>query len=339
VTAERGYGVVVHGGDVATAVDLARRADDAGFESVWTTEFYDRSAIVTLAAMATVTSRVTLGSAIAYAVGRSPLVLAIEAADLDELSGGRLVLGLGTGSRRMQADWHGADPASPAPRMEELVPLLRRLVHLGPEGVEHDGRFYRVSLTPTGYERAVAPRDFPILLAGVNRRMIAAAGTVADGLVGHPIFTQRYVEEVARPVLDEAAGEAGRPRPELAGYLMCAIAEDAGAARRDAKAQIAFYALVRTYKAVMDLHGFTPHADEIRAAWKRGDQDGMIDAVTDEMLAAVAIAGTPDDVRDQVRGRVDAYDRVLLYAPSFGLSPGRFAERLDAIIETFGARR
>ena len=330
------FGIVVHGGDLATAVSLARRAEAARFASVWTTEFYDRSAIVTLAAMATATERVTIGSAIAYAVGRSPLVLAIEAADLQELSGGRLVLGLGTGTRRMQADWHGADPASPASRVEELVPLLRRLMRLDQDGVHHEGRFYRVALTPTGYQRAAGIAEIPVLVAGVNRRMITAAGRVGDGLVGHPIFTQRYVEQVARSTLDAAAREAGRDRPELAGYLMCSVNDHAEVARRNARAQIAFYALVRTYDAVMELHGFGPHAAEIRQAWERRDRDGMIAAVPDEMVAAVAIAGTPDEVREQIRGRVGAYDRVLLYAPSFGLGPGDLVERLDAIIDTFG---
>ena len=120
-------GVAVHGGTLATVAAAARRAEERGFESVWTTEFYDRSATVSLAAMAQATSTVTLASGIAYAVGRSPLVLACEARDLDELSGGRLLLGLGTGTVRMQQDWHGADGRSPAPRLEELVPLLRRI--------------------------------------------------------------------------------------------------------------------------------------------------------------------------------------------------------------------
>ncbi|HEY8638453.1 MAG TPA: LLM class flavin-dependent oxidoreductase, partial [Solirubrobacteraceae bacterium] len=120
------------GGPVELA-QAARLAEAAGFESVWATEFYDRSATIALAAMAQATERIELGSAIAYAFGRTPLVLAAEARDLDELSGGRLTLGLGTGTRRMQQEWHGLDGNHPAPRMEELVPLLRRLWRL------HDG--------------------------------------------------------------------------------------------------------------------------------------------------------------------------------------------------------
>src|ERR671914_1540838 len=134
---------------VEANAEAARLAEAAGFESVWATEFYDRSATVTLAAMAQSTSRVELGSAVAYGFGRTPLVLAAEARDLDELSGGRLTLGLGTGTPRMQRDWHGIDGEHSASRMEELVPLVRRLWRLHEGPVEHEGRFYRVSVRPT----------------------------------------------------------------------------------------------------------------------------------------------------------------------------------------------
>src|ERR671914_2288754 len=187
---------------VEANAEAARLAEAAGFESVWATEFYDRSATVTLAAMAQATSRVELGSAIAYAFGRSPLVLAAEARDIDELCGGRLTLGLGTGTRRMQKDWHGLDGEHPAGRMEELVPLLRRLWRLHEGPIDHEGRFYRVNVQPTAPPREPHRLDLPIYMAGVNERMIEGAGKVADGLVGHPLFTPEYVGQVVRPALD-----------------------------------------------------------------------------------------------------------------------------------------
>jgi alkanesulfonate monooxygenase SsuD/methylene tetrahydromethanopterin reductase-like flavin-dependent oxidoreductase (luciferase family) len=131
--------VISAGGGLADVAESARLAEQAGFASAWATEFYDRSATVSLAAMAAATSTITLGSAIAYAFGRTPLVWAAEARDLDELTGRRLILGLGTGTRRMQQDWHGLDGEHPASRMEELVPLLRRLLRLHEGPIAHDG--------------------------------------------------------------------------------------------------------------------------------------------------------------------------------------------------------
>ncbi|HVL86242.1 MAG TPA: LLM class flavin-dependent oxidoreductase [Pseudonocardia sp.] len=329
------FGVAVHGGTLATAAAAARRAEERGFESVWTTEFYDRSATVSLAAMAAATSTITVGSGIAYAVGRSPLVLAIEARDLDELSGGRLVLGLGTGAKRMQQDWHGADGLSPAPRVEELVPLLRRIWAMDAAGVHHEGRFYRMALQPTADVTPRAP--IPVYLAGFNARMVQAAGAVADGLVGHPIFTPRYVREVVRPALDAGGARAGRVGTvPIAGYVICSVADDPARARRDAAAQIAFYTVVRTYAPLVELEGFAAEVAAVREAWKRRDAQGMIAAVSPEMVARMAVAGTPEEAREQIARFAGLYDRLLCYVPSYGLTPGEITERIDAVIDTFG---
>src|SRR3954468_8291680 len=205
--------IVTGGSGLADIVESARRAEEAGFDSVWATEFYDRSATVSLAAMAQATQRIGLGSAIAYPFGRTPVVLAAEARDLDELSRGRLVLGLGTGTRRMQQDWHGLDGEHPAPRMEELVPLVRRLLRLHEGPIAHDGRLYRAVVTPTAPVPPPLRRDLPVYMAGVNARMIEAAGAVSDGLVGHPLFTPEYTSEVVRPALARGAERAGRAAP------------------------------------------------------------------------------------------------------------------------------
>src|SRR5262249_37173912 len=176
LSAVSSLGLVLSLPSVGDTVEAARLAEDAGFESVWATEFTDRSATVAMAAMAAATDRLTVGSAIAYAFGRTPLVLAAEARDLDALSGGRLILGLGTGTKRMQQDWHGLDGEHPASRMEELIPLLRRLWRLHEGPVEHDGRFYRLHVQPTAPPREPLRLDTPIYMAGVNPRMIEAAG-------------------------------------------------------------------------------------------------------------------------------------------------------------------
>lgn len=333
-------GIVVLGGDIRTVVDVAKRAEAQGFDSAWTTEIYERSAIVTLAAMAAETQRITLGSGIAYGVGRSPLVLSAEARDVDEISDGRLVLGLGTGTRTMQQDWHGVTPEAPAVRMEELLPLLRNFWEMDETGVQHDGRFYHVNLVPTAAVRRPRRVDIPIYLAGVNKRMIRAAGFVGDGLVGHPLFTKKYVDELVRPALDEGAEMSARGvTVPIAGFVIASVGEDAELARRRAKAQIAFYSIVRSYAPIMAMHGFESSAAEMREAWARRDADSMIDAVSDHMLETFAIAGTPDEAREQMRERfADRYEETLLYAPSFMVEPDEFKDSLNAILDTFGTR-
>ncbi|HEU0023310.1 MAG TPA: LLM class flavin-dependent oxidoreductase [Thermoleophilaceae bacterium] len=324
-------GVVLSLQGIDDTVAAARLAERAGLESVWTTEFPDRSATISLAAVAQATEQVTVGSAIAYAFGRTPLVLAAEARDLDDLSDGRLILGLGTGTPKMQRDWHGLDGEHSAGRMEELVPLLRRLLRLHEGPLEHEGRFYRAVVTPTAPVAPPRRADLPIYMGGVNPRMVEAAGAVADGLVGHPLFTPEYTREVVRPALARGAERAGRTQPvPIAGYVTCFVDADAAAARQTARAIVAFNATVSTYRPVLSHHGFDEQADRIRAAWEDRDFTGMAAAVSDEMLDTIALAGTPEEVRARFEAqRADLFERTLLWSPVGGLDAVR------AVIDTF----
>src|SRR4051794_32699924 len=318
-------------GDIAAP---APRAEEGGLASALGTEFYARSATVSLAAMAQATGRIGLGSAIMYAFGRTPVVLAAEARDLDELCGGRLILGLGTGTRRMQQDWHGLDGEHPASRMEELVPLLRALWRLHEGPVAHEGRFSRLRVRPTAPVGPPLRTDLPIYMAGVNPRMIEAAGRVGDGLVGHPLFTRDYVREVARPALAKGAEHAGRDvAVPIAGYLTCSVNEDRDAARQAAAAVVAFNSTVKTYRVVHRLHGWEEHAEHIREAWMGGDFAKAVQAVPDEMLDTIAIAGTPDEVRERFAERWEGvYEHTLLWPPAF-----QGPEGVRAVIEAFAA--
>lgn len=331
-------GITVLAGGLKETQETTRRAEAAGFDAAWSGEFLHRSAIVSVAAMAAATTRIGVGSAIAYAVGRSPLVLANDARFLDEMSDGRLTLGLGTGTRRMMQGWHGVkDSDGPATRMEELIPLLRRLWRLHEGPVKHEGRFYSLDISPTADIQPPLRLTIPIYTAGVNARMIEVAGRVSDGLICHPTITDRYLEDVARPAIARGAEKTGRSTNDvkLKGVIICSIAEDTATARREAAAQIAFYVAPKAYGPVMEASGFAAEAAAIQAAFRAGDHQGMVDAVSDKMLEQMAVAGTVDEVRDAVPALEKRYDHAALYSPSFTLAPERVAENTEAIIETF----
>jgi len=328
-------GITVLRGGVEAVAATAAAAERAGFGTAWSPEFYTRSAIVTVARMATVTSSCRLGTSIAYASGRSPLMMATEARSLDELSGGRLVLGLGTGTKRMMEDWHGLDGDAPAVRMEELIPLLRKIWRLHEEPVAHEGRFYRTFLTPTAETTAPIRADIPVYTAGVNPRMIEVSGRVGDGLLGHPLFTPRYVDEVARPAIDRGREKGERPDApvELCGMLICAIHEDADVARREAAAQLAFYSAPKTYAKVLDTSGYGSVGEKVREAFAAKDFAAMAAAIPDEMVDAMAAAGTADEVRARLLQAEETFDHVILYPPSFGLTEERCDELVAGLVE------
>jgi probable F420-dependent oxidoreductase len=333
-------GVCVLAGRMADTVEIAVAADAAGYDAAWTSEFNDRSAVVAMAAMAHSTARCRIGSAIAYAVGRSPLILANEARGLDEISGGRLVLGLGTGTKGMQIGWHGVkDPESPALRLEELIPLLRRIwkLHEGP--VQHEGRFYSMNLSATAEVLPPVRDRIPVYTAGVNRRMIETAGRVSDGLVCHPTFSSRYVHEVVRPAIARGAEHTGRDPAdvEIVGMLLCSVHEDEETARRELAAQLGFYAAPKAYGPMLEASGFGAEAQRIRQAFAERDYSAMTAAVTDEMLDAIGVAGTPEQVQRGIARREADFDHLSLYSPSFTMTLERVQQNTLELIRV-GAR-
>jgi alkanesulfonate monooxygenase SsuD/methylene tetrahydromethanopterin reductase-like flavin-dependent oxidoreductase (luciferase family) len=153
--------------------------------------------------------------------------------------------------------------------------------------------------------------------------------------VGHPLFTPEYVREVVRPALARGAERAGRAQPPpIAGYVTCSVGADRQAARRDGAGIIAFNSTVKTYRATHRASGFEAEAEAIRAAWSAGDGEGMVAAVSDEMIDSIALAGTPDEVRARFAERWDGvYERTLLWPPAF-----RGQEAVRAAIDAFGGR-
>jgi alkanesulfonate monooxygenase SsuD/methylene tetrahydromethanopterin reductase-like flavin-dependent oxidoreductase (luciferase family) len=267
--------------------------------------------------------------------------MATEARSLDEVSSGRLVLGLGTGTKRMMEDWHGVNPEAPAARMEELVPLLRRLWRLHEGPVEHDGRFYRCHVTPTAETEPGVRETIPVYTAGVNARMVQVAGRVSDGLLGHPLFSRQYVDEIVRPAIDEGKrkGEREDAPVELVGIIICSIADDADQARREVAAQLGFYSAPKTYGALLDVSGFGPAGQQIRTAFAERDFAAMAAAVPDGMVDEMAAAGTVSEVQARLAQAAEVFDHIVLYPPSFGLPPERCDELATALIEHLSPRR
>jgi len=333
------HGLILTGGTARGNVALAQAAERAGLDSVLSVEFFNQHAFAVLGAIAATTSRVRLGSGIANAFTRAPLVHATAAMDLDELSGGRMLLGLGSGTRRMNVEWWGMPFEKPAGRMRELIELLRAAFAAGNGfGFRFKGRFWDLKIPV--YTRPGARADLPIWIAAVNQPMLRTAGSAADAVVGHPIATRRWHREVTLPTLRAAEAAASRPAGacRLVPYLMTSLNQDRAVALQDAKQQIGFYYTVKVYHSILQLHGLPEVAAACRAALASFDIAAMAAAIPDALVDEIAIACPPDEARDRLKQWDGLCDEVLFYAPSVGVPPQRVAENNARILEVFGRR-
>ena len=323
------------GGSLQDVATLAGRAEAAGLESIWLAEL-DRSAFVQAAAAISATSHVGVGTAVALAFPRSPTVTAMTAWDLDEMSGDRFMLGLGPQVKRVMEARFSVRVEKPAAQMREYVKAVRTVwaANRG-EPVVHEGEAYRITM-PT-FHGPLRPerRDTPILIAGVGPVMSRVCGEVADGLLGHPLASPRYLREAVAPEIAAGLERAGRPRGAcpITAMALVSIGDDADAARRAARLQIAFYATTPSYKPILEMHGRGALPRDLRRAFVNRDRDRMAELIDDELLDSIAIAGRPDEAPDRLRSWEGVADRVVLGIPWYGMDAGRQGDAISAALD------
>jgi 5,10-methylenetetrahydromethanopterin reductase len=317
--------------------DLARRCEDAGAAAFCAGEFADASAYVTASEMAHATTVAKTGPGIAYAFARSPFVHAASVRHLNKISPGRVFLGLGAGTGRMNRDWFGVDSSHPAPRMNELVTCIRAFLDAEDDQlITFDGDYY--SLNAHIRAPVMGPIDVPILLGAFNIHMLRTAGSVADGVLGHGLFTDRWWTEMVDPQLELGARRAGRDAAGLLrwGWVITAIDnDDPQRAVADAKRQIAFYLTVKTYDSLVALHGWQDQAAAIRADFAAGDARDLGKHVSDDMLWAMAVCGDTDQARQMLAGRTRLPELGFLAPPGFLVSPRRRKQYGAQVVEAF----
>lgn len=282
-------------------VDAAVLAEERGFGGVWKGESNSRDPLVLLSAYAARTSRLDLGTAIYHMYGRSPVTLGIQAATLNEYSGGRLLLGLGVGNEVIAA-WHGDTYDRPLRRMREYVEILRA-TYAG-ERVEYKGEFYA---STRGFKLAFEPPEHPlrVMLAALGPQMTRLAGRISDGVVinmADPATVRRIVERC-----HEGAREAGRDPAgfEVATKLRVALSEDAAHAKWNLKKVLTFYALQTGYSEMLREMGFAEDVQRIRDAYEQAGFRAARDQVSDDLFAGVPMfAGSS---LDGLQERLDAY--------------------------------
>ncbi|UMG93697.1 LLM class flavin-dependent oxidoreductase [Nocardioides sp. TF02-7] len=312
------------GETLAELVDAGRRAEEAGAETLWVSELH-RSATGTAAALAAGTERARVGTSILLAFTRSPMVTALEALDLDELSDGRFVLGLGSGVQRLNEDWHNATFGKPVAHIRETVRNIRLFWEScrsgDPIAVEGDWEPMRIR----GYERPfpIVRTDIPVYLAAMGPLMTRLAGAVGDGWISHELCSPSYLAERVLPDLEAGIGRTeGKQRADLDVVVSacCSIADDLAVARRRVAGLVGFYASVRTYADFFGFHGLAEDQQRVIDAFRGGaGADYLADTVSDAMVDALTLVGSRDDVTAQLAAYDGIADSVKLSPPTHGL--------------------
>ena len=328
---------VVYNADALSLDDMlhfAPLAEQAGADSIWTAEAW-RDAFVPLTAMAATVRTVRVGTAIAQ-MARPPVLTALSALSLAEYTGGRFVLGVGTAPRDWNKGWHGFDVPHPVPRIREYIECIRTaFTATASNPVSYTGDYYQMR----DYVRFLETpsTQIPIYLAGVNPLMIQLAGSHSDGLILGPFNGTKYLSKIVHPNLAKGLGRANREKSsvEVCAMRICSVNSDVARARDLARHGIAFYATFPYYDIVLSPLGFDAEVEAIRDSFNRRDIPAMFNAVTDDMVAALALAGTPDDVRRRL-GEFDGLaDSVVLYSPYFGVSREETRANHAAMLDAF----
>ncbi len=326
-------------GGLAGVGASAKELEAAGYSGVWTSETAHDPFLPLLLA-AEHTTDLEVGTSIAVAFARNPMLLANLAWDLQSFSQGRFILGLGSQikphiTKRFSMEW-----SRPAPRMREMIQAVRAIWGCWLDGTRlaFRGEFYRHTLmTPFFAPDASDLGDFgvpKIFLAGVGPMMTEVAGEVCDGFICHGFTTEKYLREVTIPTLARGRQKAGKTMDgfEVVGPSFIVTGNSVAEMEQAAigtRQQIAFYGSTPAYRGVLEAHGWGGLQDELNTLSKKGSWEDMGNLIDDEILNTFAVVGEPENIAAELHRRYgDIIQRLSFYAP-YQSDPDRWRQVFD----------
>jgi alkanesulfonate monooxygenase SsuD/methylene tetrahydromethanopterin reductase-like flavin-dependent oxidoreductase (luciferase family) len=298
---------------------MATLAEEAGFDSVWDYEFY-RNPFTIHAVNALSTNNITLATGLAAAAGRSPFEMANAAADVDELSNGRMLIGMSTGSAGYAEFLNGSKINKPVSRLREYITCMRqgwRYMNTG-DDAEINGEFYSFApppMNPWGLRELTRP-EIPVYLAGLRPNMMRLAGEMANGVLGF-IVTPKFAKEQWLPYIAEGAVKAGRLPSEIetTSLVICSVSEDREEAMRLARINVGLYTSYPVGTFIADFMGLTEDRNAVVAAMMSEGPSALEHVTSDALVKAFSIAGTPDECHEQLAEYQEVLDHLVLHTP------------------------
>ncbi len=322
-------------------LEIVQEAERLGYDSVWAAEAYGSDAATVLAWLAAGTSTIKLGSAIFQMPGRSPALTAMTAATIDELSGGRMILGIGSSGPQVAEGWHGQRFAHQLQRTREYVAVVRKA--LARERLEFKGETLELPL-PDGPGKALkltilpVQERIPIYLAAIGPKNTALAGEIADGWI--PTFFSPEHVGALRSLLEQGAARAGRSLDgfTIAPTVQSYVSDDRAAARDLMRPGLALYIggmgsrRQNFYKSLVERYGYEDAAQRVQDLYLEGRRDEAGAALPDELIDMVTLCGPRDVVRDRIAAFREAGVGTLMVFPMAFTREDRIAQ-LRAVAE------
>jgi F420-dependent oxidoreductase-like protein len=322
-------------------LQVVQEAERLGYDSVWAAEAYGSDTATVLAWLAAQTSKLKLGSAIFQMPGRSPAMTAMTAATIDELSGGRMLLGIGSSGPQVAEGWHGQRFGRQLQRTREYVSVVRQA--LARERLEYHGETIELPL-PDGpgkpLKLMISPvqEQIPIYLAAIGPKNTALAGEIADGWIP-TFFSPEHVGDL-RSLLEEGAARAGRSLDgfDIAPTVNAFVSDDREMARNVMRPVLALYIggmgsrKQNFYNQLVRRYGFEGDAQEVQDLYLEGKKAEAGAALPDELIDEVSLCGPPDVVRDRISGFRQAGVGTLMITPMAFTVEDRIAQ-LHAVSE------
>ena len=316
----------------------AKMAEDAGLEGLFAPQVYGPP-FVSLAAAAAVTRRVRLASGIALAFVRSPFETAMAAMDLDRISGGRFTLGLGASVRSWSEGFFGMPYGKPLEHMREAVEIVRMVIAGAHTGhlKRYESKYHQHDWSELQPPPPPVRTDLPIWIAALRGPLVSVAAEIADGVIGHPMWSVRWATNEMATALKKGLDRAGKQRSqvEVSLWPWIAVSNDRAAAINDSRPTIAFYGGMQQYEEYFAAHGFREEARRLQEGVKRGDYLGVAHLVPDEMVEAFVACGTAGEVRKKIEPLWQVADSLCPVPPAYGLSLDKLLAYAGGIASAF----
>jgi probable F420-dependent oxidoreductase len=318
--------------DLVDARTIYRALEEIGYDRAFSFEA-KHDPFIPLAVAGEHTTTIRLGTAVAIAFARTPMTLAMTAWDLQTVTGGRFVLGLGSQIRPHIEQRYSMPWSRPAARMREMVAGITAIWDAWEQGTDLDfrGDFYTHTRMIPAFDPG--PNEHgrpPIFTAGVGPAMTAVAGEVADGFLVHPVNSRRSLLELTLPALEAGAGRSARSLEDL--EIVCVTIVVTGRdevqftrSREAVREQLAFYATTPAYSPVFELHGYGELAPELRRLARDDRWEEMAALIPDELLEIIAVVGEPDEIAAKLTTRLSGISDSVSLVNNRAPDPDHFA--------------